>query len=150
MKLYTINNNYPDRNFAFTLTATAMGFAPSSHEHVIANITGASQALAGKADLDHDHDRVITLYGATPSEGTAVVTLTAQVSSGSSPASVSLSGQTITLDYESTQTGDVLGILEVNPNSEKILVQFFSGILTAVDADNNNATFLSLEDNVNA
>lgn len=45
MRLYTINNNYPDTNFNFTVTPATVGGTNAVHTHSISNISSLSTTL---------------------------------------------------------------------------------------------------------
>jgi hypothetical protein len=148
MKLYTVNGNYPNQDFAFTLTASGIGLAARVHTHSISTITGLADALEEKADSDHTHVCVDTLYGTTPGSGETVVSLAATETGGANHATVSVSDSTVTINYDSPQTGIALGIIEHNPKSEKPMIQVYGGALESTE--NEDSGFLVMEGNVNA
>lgn len=45
MRLYTINNSYPDTNFHFTVTPTTIGGVSATHIHTISEISSLTSAL---------------------------------------------------------------------------------------------------------
>ena len=46
--LYTINGQYPDKNFASHMTAEGLNFAKVGHGHSASNVNGLAQHLADK------------------------------------------------------------------------------------------------------
>ena len=119
--LYTINGLYPDRNFAFTLTATGLGIAPKAHLHVIGDVRELSGTLAGKSDIGHTHV-ALPAIDAGESRLTGTVTL----ASGSG-ASISRTGKTITIGTAPVPTGAVGGFRNANPARRHSMLLFFAG-----------------------
>ena len=148
MKLYTINNLYPDQDFAFTIDAAGLGLSPISHTHAISSVDELSDHLDGKADVDHTHICVATLYNTTPSTTASMVSLTAHATGGVNDATVSISNSTITINYNSPSTGKALGLIEKNSQSTRPIIQIYGGRLESTNDEDSG--FLVMEGNVNA
>ena len=108
-QLYTINGLYPDRNFAFTLTAAGLGIAPKEHLHAIGNVHGLSSKLAEKSALKHTH---IALPAITA--GGSRLTGNVTLASGNG-VSVSRTDNTISVGGSPVSTGTVAGFRNANP-----------------------------------
>lgn len=147
MKLYKINGNYPDQDFAFTIQASDIGLAPSVHAHAIADINELTTALSGKSSTGHTHTCVETLYSAVPASGETLVGISISAT-GINVATASINGSIITLAYDSPETGRALGIIEHNTEAKYTIVQVFGGEL--YDTDSEDTSFLVMEGNTNA
>lgn len=144
MILYTINGKYPDQSFAFTLSASDLNLAPAVHSHGISDILLLNDTLSGKADTDHSHVCVTTLYKDTPGEAATTVPLSISATGTSQPA-ITLSGQTVFINYVSLETGNALGIVEQNPLADYVIVQVYGGTLATTNE--TEAGFLVMEGN---
>ena len=134
-RLYTINGVYPDTNFAFTLTAEALGIAPAEHLHPIEEVHGLSAAVATKASTGHTHVALPALI-----VGESRVTGDVVLSPGSG-ASISNTGNEIILASAPAQTGVVAGLRNANPARRHALLRFFIGDKRAVTGDAEYLTF---------
>lgn len=148
MLLYTINNNHPDKNFNFTLTTANMTLAPSVHTHTYSGQTALASALNAKAATGHTHTCVTSLYTAEVGSGYVPITLTAVATSGSVNPSVTLSGQTVSVNFVSPETGNVGGILDQNAEAPRAIVQLYGGIIYTTD--DIQASYITMEENTYA
>lgn len=119
--LYTINGLYPDRNFAFTLTAAGLGIAPKEHLHAIGNVRGLAGTLAAKSGVGHTHVALPAINA-----GSARLTGTVTLASGSG-AFISRTGNTITIGVTPVPTGVAAGFRNANPARRHSLLLFFAG-----------------------
>ncbi|MPM40254.1 hypothetical protein SDC9_86894 [bioreactor metagenome] len=119
--LYTINGLYPDRNFAFTLRAAGLGIAPMEHFHAIGDVRELSGTLAGKSDIGHTHVALPAINA-----GTTRLTGTVTLAAGNG-ASVSRTGNTITVGTAPVQTGVAGGFRNANPARRHSMLLFFAG-----------------------
>jgi len=134
-RLYTINGVYPDTNFAFTLTAEALSIAPAEHLHPIEEVHGLSAAVAAKASTEHTHvARLALIVGESRVTGDVVL-------SPGSGASISNTGNEVTLASAPAQTGVVAGLRNANPARRHALLRFFIGDKRAVTGDAEYLTF---------
>lgn len=127
MILYTINGVYPDRNFNFSVNAEDLGLIPEVHTHVQANVDGLAAALGNLSAVDHTHIMVNTLYSTTAGAEPVVVGISATEVSGNVTPTAVISGQTITLGYNSPETGIAVGIEENNPMAPMPALQLYGG-----------------------
>lgn len=146
MYLYTINGIYPDKQFHFTLSNMNMGLAPEEHTHTINNISQLSSSLNNKASINHTHNYVTGLTGEEVEAPTAITLTTSTTTDTSNNATISLTNQTITINYVSPETGIVTGFKEMNPNNGKALIQFYSG--NDVQVEEETFINLSLQENI--
>lgn len=119
--LYTINGLYPDRNFAFTLTAAGLGIAPKEHLHAVGDVRELAGTLAAKSGVGHTHVALPAINA-----GTTRLTGTVTLASGSG-AFISRTGNTITIGVTPVQTGAVGGFRNVNPARRHSMLLFFAG-----------------------
>lgn len=134
-RLYTINGVYPDTNFTFTLTAEALGISPAEHSHPLGEVHGLSAAVAAKAGTEHTHVALPALI-----IGESRVTGDVVLSPGSG-ASISNTGNEVTLASAPAQTGVIAGFRNVNPARRHALLRFFIGDKRAVTGDAEYLTF---------
>lgn len=132
MKLYTINGVYPDANFHFSVTAEDLGIVPEIHTHGQTIVDGLDTALNGLAASNHTHVMVHTLYATNMATEATVVGLSVSATSGSATPTASISGQTITLNYNTPQTGLAAGIADKNPRAPFLSLQLYGGAVPAV------------------
>ena len=119
--LYTINGLYPDRSFAFTLTAAGLGIAPKEHLHAIGNVRGLAGTLAAKSGVGHTHV-------ALPAINAGEFRLTGNVTLASgNGVSVSRTDNTISVGASPVPTGTVAGFRNANPARRHSLLLFFAG-----------------------
>ena len=105
--LYTINGNYPNKYFAFTLTPENMSMANANHQHAISAITNLEQELDQKADASHTHTCVEQLYSTQTSDSAHNVTLTIDAAEGDTAPSMTVNQNKITLSYASNETHNI-------------------------------------------
>ena len=127
--LYTINGLYPDRNFAFTLTATGLGIAPKAHLHVIGDIRELSGTLTNKADIGHTQVARPAI-DAGESRLTGSITLAAGTG-----ASVLRTYNKISIGVTPVQTGAVAGFRNANPARRHSMLLFFAGSKQLAEGD---------------
>ncbi|MDD3155842.1 MAG: hypothetical protein PHS41_13365 [Victivallaceae bacterium] len=120
-QLYTINGLYPDRNFAFTLTAAGLGFAPTAHLHVIGDVRELAGILAGKSDLGHTHAALPAIIAGT-TRLTGNVTLAA-----ANGVTVAVTDHTLAIGTTPERTGTVAGFRNANPARRHAMLLFFAG-----------------------
>lgn len=108
MTLYTINGNYPDKNFNFAITSEDLGLAQVVHGHAISDINNLDYRLNLKSELDHTHEAFRKLnvdnqevVGNITIEGVLV--------------DVGVNGSVIELDLNLTGQGDIIGFKNTNP-----------------------------------
>ena len=128
-QLYTINGLYPDRNFAFTLTAAGLGIAPREHLHAIGDIHGLSRELAAKSALNHTH-AVLPAISAGEFRLTGNVTL----ASGNG-VSVALTGDTLAIGATPGRAGSVAGFRNANSARRHAMLLFFAGDKRSASGD---------------
>jgi len=127
--LYTINGLYPDRNFAFTLTAAGLGIAPREHLHVIGDVRELAGTLTGKSDIGHTHV-------ALPAIDAGEFRLTGNVTLASeSGASVLRTYNTVSIGVTPVQTGAVGGFRNANPARRHSRLLFFAGSKQSAEGD---------------
>jgi len=134
-RLYTINGVYPDTNFEFTLTAEALGIAPAEHPHTIGEVHRLSAAVASKAGSEHTHVALPAFI-----VGESRVTGDVVLSPGTG-ASISNTGNEVTLASAPAKTGVVTGFRNANPARRHSLLRFFIGDKRAVTGDAEYLTF---------
>ena len=127
-KLYKINGNYPNVDWAFTLTPQNMGMAAEQHSHPMDNLNGIQPALDAKSDVDHTHEMVSQLYVEDQISGDHEVVATATISNQSSPDVISIQGSTVKVGYTSPQTGNTQWVNNCNPKSERNMIEFTDDI----------------------
>jgi hypothetical protein len=128
-QLYTINGLYPDRNFAFTLTAAGLGIAPREHLHAIGDVHGLSRELAAKSALNHTHI-------ALPAINAGEFRLTGNVTLASgNGVSVSRTDNTISVGGSPVPTGTVAGFRNANPARRHAMLLFFAGDKRSASGD---------------
>ena len=127
--LYTINGLYPDRNFAFTLTAVGLGIAPKEHLHVVGDVRELAGTLAAKSGVGHTHVALPAI-----NVGSARLTGTVTLASGNG-ASVSQTGNTITIGVTPVQAGTVGGFRNANPARRHAMLLFFAGDKRSASGD---------------
>ena len=117
-QLYTINGLYPDRNFAFTLTAAQLGMAPAEHGHAIADVLELPNALADKSAAGHTHVALPSLNIGSE-KLTHTITLTG--------AAIAQTNGVISIGAAPAQTGIVGGFRNANPARRHSMLYFFIG-----------------------
>jgi len=128
-QLYTINGLYPDRNFAFTLTAAGLGIAPREHLHAIGDVHGLSRELAAKSALNHTH-------AALPAINTGEFRLTGNVTLASgNGVSVSATGNALAVWATPGRAGSVAGFRNANPARRHAMLLFFAGDKRSAEGD---------------
>jgi len=127
--LYTINGLYPDRNFAFTLTAAGLGIAPKEHLHAIGDVHGLSKELAEKSALNHTH---IALPAINAGEFWLTGSITLAAGTG---ASVLRTYNKISIGMTPVQTGAVGGFRNANPARRHSMLLFFAGSKQLAEGD---------------
>ncbi len=128
-QLYTINGLYPDRNFAFTLTAAGLGIAPREHLHAIGDIHGLSRELAAKSALNHTH-------AALPAINAGEFRLTGNVTLASGNGiSVSATGNALAIGAAPGRAGSVAGFRNANPARRHAMLLFFAGDKRSASGD---------------
>jgi hypothetical protein len=117
MFLYTINHIYPDKTFAFTITANDVGCAAEQHTHAIGDITNLRETLNGLANEGHTHDYVdtITPYGNSASgEKRLILTAPSGIVHG-----LSVTGNDININFESVPCNHVDSLTNHNDVSQE-------------------------------
>lgn len=109
--LYTINGQYPDKNFASHMTAEGLNFAKVGHGHSASNVNGLAQHLADKVSAEHSHQAVKILQGDNFS-----VTGDIQLQ-GQKNAVISISWNTVLIDF--TKTRNRTGLKNANPTRQQ-------------------------------
>lgn len=128
-QLYTINGLYPDRNFAFTLTAAGLGIAPKEHFHAIGDVHGLSRELAAKSALNHTH-------AALPAISAGEFRLTGNVTLASgNGVSVSATGNALAIGATPGRAGSVAGFRNANPARRHAMLLFFAGDKRSASGD---------------
>ena len=128
-QLYTINGLYPDRNFAFTLTAVGLGIAPREHLHAIGDVHGLSRELAAKSALNHTH-------AALPAISAGEFRLTGNVTLASgNGVSVSATDNALAIGATPGRTGSVAGFRNANPDRRHAMLLFFAGDKRSASGD---------------
>ncbi|MGE4300401.1 MAG: hypothetical protein AB7F40_02235 [Victivallaceae bacterium] len=128
-QLYTINGLYPDRNFAFTLTAAGLGIAPREHLHAIGDVHGLSRELAAKSALNHTHI-------ALPAINAGGFRLTGNVTLASgNGVSVSAAGNALAIGAMPGRVGTVTGFRNANPARRHAMLLFFAGDKRSASGD---------------
>jgi hypothetical protein len=133
--LYTINNIYPDMNFAFTLTAGTLGLAPLAHTHGIGDISQLADELNGKADGGHQHEAVPAVI-VDRDRLTGNITLT-----GAGSVAANKSGSIITIASAPAQSGNVAAFRNANPARRHTMLKLFFGDCRSIDSDSENLIF---------
>lgn len=114
---YTINDEHADSNGNFSIEAGDIGAAISGHTHAIADITGLSASLEGKAPLVHPHTMVT---------------------------GISVGGSTVTGDVQLVGTGNVV-ISQTGSNLSIGITPYTADMSdTIVDGNTNNSTALGV------
>ena len=119
--LYTINGQYPDKDFAFHISAENMSFANSEHRHPISDVQDLEKNIANKISADHSHTAVNSLTGDNFS-----VTGNIELQ-GKKAAVISVTGSTIAIAFDSSQTGNVAGVKNANPQRRQNMIKIHNG-----------------------
>jgi hypothetical protein len=128
MTLYTVNDIYPDKDFAWEVAAEDLTLSPSEHSHLMSSIAQLVYTLSYKSAIDHDHTafKVLTVNGESP---IGVVTLQG------SGLSITGDGGELTLNLLQTSSGgDIVGMRNVNPDRQHTTVRVSSSNVALTDA----------------
>ncbi len=91
---YTVNGQQPDENGNFEIDLEGLGGAPVIHTHVIGDVTGLTEALAGKSPTNHTHNYVTGLVAqGTTLAGNVAIT-------GGNNVTVSRVGNAAQIDFD--------------------------------------------------
>ena len=133
--LYTINNVYPNKDFAFSLSASDLGMAETEHLHVINDVPKLLKALNDKSTIVHTHSALPSLLiGESRMNGDLELT-------GEGAISVTLSGNKVIINTSPTSTGIIAAFKNVNPQRRHSMLKFYIGSEVSVTDDSEILNF---------
>lgn len=134
--LYTINGNYPDKYFKFTITPENMSLSARKHEHDITGVYGLENAVKNKSEIGHHHQAV---YSIQVNDNAVVGDIVIQ---GQDNVQAVISGSTVTLSIQSESvTGNVAGVKNANPGRRSNMIAFHLGNKFETDTDTEFIVF---------
>lgn len=113
IELYTINGNYPDRWFNFTLVPENMDMADISHVHTMDGVSNIRTELDKLSDKVHEHNGAVSGIDV---EGTIVIN-SVQLESGVNNTSISVEGSTISINHTPVKTDNITGVINANQDN---------------------------------
>lgn len=131
MYLYKINNSiYPNKYFGFVLTVDNLDLAPAVHSHSIDDVEYLTDAINEKADKDHEHNFVDSLFTDIPNEEAESINVsivTNVIDQNDTEGVIEVSNNTIGIKYISPKRGVVDGAVNKNGLDDKKIIRFFTG-----------------------
>jgi hypothetical protein len=100
-ELYTINHNYPNKNFAFTLTPDNMGMAKLVHKHALTGLNNIDEVMAQKASVGHTHENVSELYATSMVESPHEIRMKTSIQGIDQSGILNPQGDTLNVNYAS-------------------------------------------------
>lgn len=113
IELYTINGNYPDRWFNFTLVPENMDMADIGHVHTMDGVSNIRTELDKLSDKVHKHDGAVSGIDV---EGTVVIN-SVKLESGANNTSISVEGSTITMTHTPVKTDNITGVINAKQDN---------------------------------
>ena len=113
IELYTINGNYPDRWFNFTLIPENMDMADISHVHNMDGVSNIRTELNKLSDKVHEHDGAVSGIDV---EGTIVIN-SVELESGANNTSIGVVGSTISINHTPVKTDNITGVINANQDN---------------------------------
>lgn len=117
-QVYTINGAAADAQGNFTIDLEDLGGSPLVHTHVVADITGLTDALAAKAALNHTHNLVTGIR-----IGDTVLTNNIRLVAGNN-VEINISGSSIEFQVNATVDSSSATRNMVNANNNALFKVF--------------------------
>lgn len=138
MKLYKINDSYPDINFNFAVTPDSIGSLPVEHTHPWSEF-GNAREVAAKADINHEHSEYVhnLKVGAQYVSGTVDFVESSTVIPLNDGGSVLLNNSAADLS-----NGKICGVANANADSATTSMDVLIGGISDICKKNQSIMFL--------
>ena len=150
MYLYKINNEiYPNKYFNFSLSASNLNLAQYIHKHNISDIINLQNNIEEKADINHQHSYVNSLYTITANLNSELINITINtdiLNQNDNKAILELNtNNTISIKYISPRRGYIDGAVNKNTLNDQNIIKFYTG---EVDTNiNDDVCIIEIKEN---